>query len=137
MVDAPRLARRLGVARCWIKNDAVSHPSLSFKDRVVTAAINAAHAFGLVTIGCASTGNLANAVAAHDARAGLPAWIFMPHDLELGKVVGRRSITRFNRPRGTRRRASAAPTGGAPALIASPPAPPGIVAVLVGTGDAR
>ncbi|OYV67964.1 MAG: threonine synthase, partial [Gemmatimonadetes bacterium 21-71-4] len=75
-------------ARCWIKNDAVSHPSLSFKDRVVAAAINAARAFGLDTVGCASTGNLANAVAAQAARAGLPAWIFIPHDLELGKVVG-------------------------------------------------
>lgn len=88
LIEAPRLANRLGVARCWIKNDAVSHPSLSFKDRVVAAAINAAHAFGLDTIGCASTGNLANAVAAHAARAGLAAWIFIPHDLELGKVVG-------------------------------------------------
>jgi len=88
LVDAPRLAAKLGVARCWIKNDAVSHPSLSFKDRVVAAAINAAHAFGLDTVGCASTGNLANAVAAQAARAGLPAWIFIPHDLELGKVVG-------------------------------------------------
>ncbi|HEY5219788.1 MAG TPA: threonine synthase, partial [Gemmatimonadaceae bacterium] len=88
LVDAPRLAARLGVARCWIKNDAVSHPSLSFKDRVVAAAINAAQAFGLDTIGCASTGNLANAVAAHAARAGLTSWIFIPHDLELGKVVG-------------------------------------------------
>jgi threonine synthase len=88
LVSAPRLADRLGVARCWVKNDAVSHPSLSFKDRVVAAAINAAHAFGLDTVGCASTGNLANAVAAHAARAGLPAWIFIPHDLELGKVVG-------------------------------------------------
>src|SRR5204862_3643903 len=77
LVDAPRLARRLGVARAWIKNDAVSHPSLSFKDRVVTTSINAAHAFGLDTIGCASTGNLANAVAAHAARAGLEAWIFI------------------------------------------------------------
>ncbi|MHB1863159.1 MAG: threonine synthase [Gemmatimonadaceae bacterium] len=88
LVDAPRLAAKLGVARCWIKNDAVSHPSLSFKDRVVAAAINAARAFGLDTVGCASTGNLANAVAAQAARAGLPAWIFIPHDLELGKVVG-------------------------------------------------
>lgn len=76
LVDAPRLARRLarrlGVARCWIKNDAVSHPSLSFKDRVVTAA----HPFGLGTIGCASTGNLANAVAAHAAARGpvAPYW---------------------------------------------------------------
>lgn len=88
LVEAPRLARRLGVARCWVKNDAVSHPSLSFKDRVVATALNAAHAFGLDTVGCASTGNLANAVAAHAARAGLPAWIFIPADLEPGKVIG-------------------------------------------------
>ncbi|HYL21447.1 MAG TPA: threonine synthase [Gemmatimonadales bacterium] len=88
LVDAPVLARRLGVARVWVKNDTVSHPSLSFKDRVVAAAINAAAAFGLDTIGCASTGNLANAVAAHAARAGLTAWIFMPEDLERGKIIG-------------------------------------------------
>lgn len=88
LVEAPRLAARLGVACCWVKNDAVSFPTLSFKDRVVTTAINAAHAFGLDTIGCASTGNLANAVAAHAARAGLPAWIFIPHDLEVAKIVG-------------------------------------------------
>src|SRR2546428_157598 len=68
LVDAPALARRCGVARVWVKNDTVSHPSLSFKDRVVAAAINAAAAFGLETIGCASTGNLANAVAAHGVR---------------------------------------------------------------------
>ena len=88
LVDAPVLARRLGVARVWVKNDTVSHPSLSFKDRVVAAAINAAAAFGLDTIGCASTGNLANAVAAHAARAGLTAWIFVPEDLERGKIIG-------------------------------------------------
>lgn len=88
LVEVPRLAALLGVARLWVKNDAVSHPSLSFKDRVVAAAINAAAAFGLDTIGCASTGNLANAVAAQAARAGLPAWIFIPDNLELGKVVG-------------------------------------------------
>jgi threonine synthase len=88
LVEAPELARRLGVARLWVKNDSVSHPSLSFKDRVVAAAINAARAFGLDTVGCASTGNLANAVAAQAARAGLAAWIFIPDDLELGKVVG-------------------------------------------------
>lgn len=87
LIEAPRLAESLGVARAWIKNDSVSHPSLSFKDRVVTTSINAAHALGLDTIGCASTGNLANAVAAHAARAGLKAWIFIPQDLELGKVV--------------------------------------------------
>jgi threonine synthase len=88
LVEAPALARAIGVARAWVKNDSVSHPTLSFKDRVVAAAINAAFAFGLGTFGCASTGNLANAVAAHAARAGLPAWIFIPHDLELGKVIG-------------------------------------------------
>ena len=88
LVDAPRLAARLGVARAWIKNDAVSHPTLSFKDRVVSTAINAARSFGLETIGCASTGNLANAVAAHAARAGMQAWIFIPEDLEEGKVLG-------------------------------------------------
>lgn len=88
LLDAPRLARRLGVARAWVKNDSVSHPSLSFKDRVVASAINAAAAFDIRTIGCASTGNLANAVAAQAARAGLEAWIFIPHDLEAGKVVG-------------------------------------------------
>src|SRR2546422_6685983 len=86
LFEAPRLARRLGVARAWVKNDTVSHPSLSFKDRVVAAALNAAAAFGLETVGCASTGNLANAVAAHAARAGLEAWIFVPHELETGKV---------------------------------------------------
>src|SRR5438094_5628347 len=86
LVDAPALARRLGVARAWIKNDAVSHPTLSFKDRVVAVAINAAAAFGCETIACASTGNLANAVAAHAARAGLEAWIFVPEDLEPAKI---------------------------------------------------
>ena len=88
LVEAPALARRLGVARLWVKNDAVSHPTLSFKDRVVSTAINAAHAFGLDVVGCASTGNLANAVAAHAARAGLDAWIFIPFDLEPAKVLG-------------------------------------------------
>ena len=87
LLDAPALARRLGVARVWVKNDAVSHPTLSFKDRVVATALNAARAFSLDVVGCASTGNLANAVAAHAARAGLDAWIFIPYDLELAKVV--------------------------------------------------
>jgi threonine synthase len=87
LVESPALARRLGVARAWLKNDSVSHPTLSFKDRVVASAINAAHALGLDTIACASTGNLANATAAHAARAGLPAWIFIPHDLEPAKVI--------------------------------------------------
>jgi threonine synthase len=88
LFEAPALARRMGVARLWIKNDSVCHPSLSFKDRVVAVALNAAAAFGLDTVGCASTGNLANAVAAHAARAGFGAWIFIPDGLEQGKVVG-------------------------------------------------
>ncbi len=87
LVEAPGIARKLGVAKCWIKNDSVSHPSLSFKDRVVATAINAARAFALDTIGCASTGNLANAVAAQAARAGMKAWIFIPESLERGKIA--------------------------------------------------
>jgi threonine synthase len=88
LVDAPALARALGVRRALVKNDAVSHPTLSFKDRVVAVALNAAAGLGLDTVGCASTGNLANSVAAQAARAGLRAWIFVPEDLEVGKIVG-------------------------------------------------
>ena len=87
MVDSPRLASALGVSRCLVKHDAGSFPSLSFKDRVVASALNAAHAFGLQVVGCASTGNLANALAAAAAREGLQAWIFIPHDLEPAKVA--------------------------------------------------
>jgi threonine synthase len=87
LIESPAIARLLGVDRAWLKVDALSSPSLSFKDRVVTTAINAAHAFDLGVIGCASTGNLANAVAAAAARAGLPAWIFVPHDLEVSKLI--------------------------------------------------
>jgi threonine synthase len=87
LLEVPRLARLLGVSRAFVKNDAVSHPTLSFKDRVVATALNAAVALGIRTVGCASTGNLANAVAAQAARAGLESWIFIPHDLEVGKVV--------------------------------------------------
>src|SRR5512138_1577262 len=88
LLDAPALARALGIRRALVKNDAVSHPTLSFKDRVVAVALNAAVGLGLDTVGCASTGNLANAVAAHAARAGLAAWIFIPEDLEQAKIVG-------------------------------------------------
>ena len=87
LVDAPRLASALGVSRCLVKHDAGSFPSLSFKDRVVASALNAARAFGLQVVGCASTGNLANALAAAAAREGLQAWIFIPHDLEPAKVA--------------------------------------------------
>jgi threonine synthase len=86
LLEAPALAQRLEVARVWIKNDTVSHPSLSFKDRVVASAINAAAGLGSEVFACASTGNLANAVAAHAARAGLPAVVLVPEDLEPGKI---------------------------------------------------
>lgn len=87
LVRAERLGHELGIDDLWIKNDAVNHPTLSFKDRVVAVAINRALEFGLTAVGCASTGNLANAVAAQAAAAGLPAWIFIPDDLEPEKVV--------------------------------------------------
>lgn len=86
--EAPRVAAALGVRRAWLKLDALSSGTLSFKDRVVATAINAVHAFGLEAIACASTGNLANAVAAAAAREGIPAWIFVPEDLEVAKLVG-------------------------------------------------
>lgn len=87
LVRADRLARRLGVRELWIKNDAVSHPTLSFKDRVVAVAVSKAMEFGIDTVACASTGNLANATAAQAAAAGLPAVILIPFDLEPAKVL--------------------------------------------------
>jgi threonine synthase len=84
---APRLAARLGLRELWLKDD-TRNPSGSFKDRVVTIALSAARALGIDTVACASTGNLANSVSAHAAAAGLPAYVFIPHDLERGKVVG-------------------------------------------------
>ncbi|GIX07809.1 MAG: threonine synthase [Candidatus Poribacteria bacterium] len=88
LLPARNLAAALGVREVWIKNDSVCAPTLSFKDRVVSVALSKAKEFGFDTVACASTGNLANAVAAHAARAGLRAFIFIPADLELGKVVG-------------------------------------------------
>ena len=88
LVRADRLAKRLGLKEVWVKNDAVSHPSLSFKDRVVSVAVSKAIEFGIGTIACASTGNLANATAAQAAAAGLPAVILIPFDLEAAKVLG-------------------------------------------------
>ena len=93
---APQLAAKLagnGEARTaaqnlYIKNDAVCLPTLSFKDRVVAVALAQARAFGFDTVACSSTGNLANAVAAHAARLGLKAWIFIPADLEPAKILG-------------------------------------------------
>jgi threonine synthase len=88
LVRAPRLAKRLGLAEVWVKNDAVSYPTLSFKDRVVSVAVSKAIEFGIGTIACASTGNLANATAAQAAAAGLPAVVLIPFDLEPAKVIG-------------------------------------------------
>src|SRR5438874_4726817 len=88
LVRADRLAEALGVARVWVKNDAVNFPTLSFKDRVVAVALSKARELGLTTVGCASTGNLANSVAANAAAAGLEAFIFVPSDLERAKVLG-------------------------------------------------
>jgi threonine synthase len=88
LIRADRLADALGVARVWVKNDAVNFPTLSFKDRVVAVALSKARELGLTTVGCASTGNLANSVAANAAAAGLSAFIFVPSDLERAKVLG-------------------------------------------------
>lgn len=90
---APRLAERLSgstaaAGNVFVKNDAVCLPTLSFKDRVVAVALAQAKAFGFDTVSCSSTGNLANAVAAHAAREGLKAWIFIPADLEPAKILG-------------------------------------------------
>jgi threonine synthase len=88
LIRAYRLAGALGVQRLWIKNDAVNYPTLSFKDRVVAVALSKAREFGFQTVGCASTGNLANSVAANAAAAGLESYIFVPADLEPAKILG-------------------------------------------------
>ncbi|MFA5891750.1 MAG: threonine synthase [Actinomycetota bacterium] len=86
LVPAPRLAAELGLRDLWIKNDTLN-PTHSFKDRVVSVALTVARDFGFTTAACASTGNLANAVAAHAAHAGMDAYIFIPADLEAAKIV--------------------------------------------------
>ena len=88
LVKATRLAKVLGVRELYLKNDSVNHPTLSFKDRVVAVALSKAREFGFDTVGCSSTGNLANAVAAQAAAGGFKAFIFVPADLEPEKVVG-------------------------------------------------
>jgi len=88
LVAAPRLAQALGAAQIYLKNDAVNHPTLSFKDRVVSVALGKAREFGFDTVGCSSTGNLANAVAAQAAAGGFKSFIFVPADLEPEKIVG-------------------------------------------------
>lgn len=88
LVRANRLARRLGLKKLYIKNDAVNMPTLSFKDRVVSVALTRARELGFTTVSCASTGNLANSTAAIAAHAGLDCCVFIPSDLEAGKVLG-------------------------------------------------
>lgn len=87
LIKADRLAKRLGIRELWIKNDTVNYPTLSFKDRVVSVALSRAKELGFTTVACASTGNLANSVAANAAAAGLKAYVFIPSDLEEGKIV--------------------------------------------------
>jgi threonine synthase len=88
LVKSHRLARRLGLKNLYIKNDAVNMPTLSFKDRVVSVALTRARELGFSTVSCASTGNLANSTAAIAAHAGLDCCVFIPADLEAGKVLG-------------------------------------------------
>jgi len=87
LMKAPRLGARIGATNLYIKNDAVCLPTLSFKDRVVAVALANAKEFGFDTVGCSSTGNLANAVAAQAARQGLKTYILVPADLEPAKIL--------------------------------------------------
>jgi threonine synthase len=86
LVKATRLAERLGLREVWVKNDA-ANPTHSFKDRVVSVALAKARELGYEVVACASTGNLANAVAAHAAAAGLESYVFIPADLEEQKIL--------------------------------------------------
>ncbi|HVF32852.1 MAG TPA: threonine synthase [Acidimicrobiales bacterium] len=86
LVRADRLAAELGLGELWIKNDTLN-PTGSFKDRVVSVALTKARELGFKVAACASTGNLANSVAAHAARAGMESIVFIPHDLEQAKVL--------------------------------------------------
>jgi threonine synthase len=88
LVRAHRLGAALGVKELYVKDDSVNHPTFSYKDRVVSVAISKAIEFGFDTVSCASTGNLANSVAAHAAKAGLDCYVFIPDGLEQGKIIG-------------------------------------------------
>ncbi|GAB4167146.1 MAG: threonine synthase [Terrimicrobiaceae bacterium] len=88
LVRADRLAKALGVDELYIKNDTVNYPTLSFKDRVVSVALSRARELGFEVVACASTGNLANSVAANAASAGLRSYVLIPADLEQSKVLG-------------------------------------------------
>src|ERR1700744_5078305 len=87
LVRARNLGKRIGASSLYVKNDSVCFPTLSFKDRVVSVALANARKFGFDTVGCSSTGNLANAVAAQAARLGLKATILVPADLEPAKIL--------------------------------------------------
>ena len=87
LIRARNLGEHLGLRNLYLKNDC-ANPTWSFKDRVVAVAATKAREFGFEVLACASTGNLANSVSAHAARAGLDAYVFIPHDLERGKIVG-------------------------------------------------
>ncbi len=88
LVRAERLAKRLGVRELYVKDDSVNHPTCSYKDRVVSVAATRAVELGFTVFACASTGNLANSVSAHAARLGLSCYVFIPDNLEPGKVTG-------------------------------------------------
>jgi threonine synthase len=88
LVRCTRLADRLGVAELYIKDDSVNHPTLSYKDRVVSVAATRAVELGFKVLACASTGNLANSVAAHAARLAIECCVFIPDNLEAGKLLG-------------------------------------------------
>ncbi len=88
LIRAHNLGKALGVSEIYIKNDAVCFPTLSFKDRVVSVALSKAIEFGFDTAACASTGNLANAVAALTTAGNLKNYIFIPYDLEQAKIIG-------------------------------------------------
>ncbi len=88
LVRCDRLADRLGVTELYIKDDSVNHPTLSYKDRVVSVAATRAVELGFTVLACASTGNLANSVAAHAARLGVECCVFIPDNLEAGKLLG-------------------------------------------------
>ncbi len=85
---AENLGKLLGLENLYIKDDSVNHPTLSFKDRVVSVALSKAKEFGFDTVACASTGNLANSVAAHSAQAGFNCFVFIPANLESQKIYG-------------------------------------------------
>ncbi len=87
LIRAKNLEKVLGVSELYLKNDAVNYPTLSFKDRVVSVAVSRAKELGFEVMACASTGNLANSVAANSAAAGMESYVFIPYDLEKTKIT--------------------------------------------------